>query len=132
MVALLREGNFDFVTKCCNTETAKVEAIKVSKRYPDIVCQAKLEIAILKLLTTAPSHLTSIGIVQRFRRFKTPEEFAYEPGNQVAETRGIRLKCQQLMVMDGGQQSKGCCPDQCLWSAPANTCIEEDTDKETP
>ena len=48
--AFLGEGGFGFVTKCRNTETGRTEAVKVNKTHPEVVCQAKLEIAVLKRL----------------------------------------------------------------------------------
>lgn len=48
--AFLGEGGFGFVTKCRNTETGRTEAVKVNKNHPEVVCQAKLEISILKRL----------------------------------------------------------------------------------
>ncbi|XP_070708383.1 homeodomain-interacting protein kinase 3-like [Pempheris klunzingeri] len=48
--AFLGEGGFGFVTKCRNTETDEMVAIKVNKSHPEIVHQARREIAILKLL----------------------------------------------------------------------------------
>uniref|UniRef100_A0A3P9DKE6 Protein kinase domain-containing protein n=1 Tax=Maylandia zebra TaxID=106582 RepID=A0A3P9DKE6_9CICH len=47
---LLHEGGFGIVTKCCNTKTNKVVAIKVNKSDPEILQQAKMEIYILEKL----------------------------------------------------------------------------------
>uniref|UniRef100_A0A3P9DKJ5 Protein kinase domain-containing protein n=1 Tax=Maylandia zebra TaxID=106582 RepID=A0A3P9DKJ5_9CICH len=46
----LEEGGFGIVTKCCNTKTNKVVAIKVNKSDPEILQQAKMEIYILEKL----------------------------------------------------------------------------------
>uniref|UniRef100_A0A3P9DKD2 Protein kinase domain-containing protein n=1 Tax=Maylandia zebra TaxID=106582 RepID=A0A3P9DKD2_9CICH len=46
----LEEGGFGIVTKCCNTKTNKVVAIKVNKSDPEILQQAKMEILILEQL----------------------------------------------------------------------------------
>lgn len=46
----LGEGGFGYVTKCRNTETNGLVAIKVNKTHPEIVRQARKEIAILKRL----------------------------------------------------------------------------------
>uniref|UniRef100_A0A3P8Q0N9 Protein kinase domain-containing protein n=1 Tax=Astatotilapia calliptera TaxID=8154 RepID=A0A3P8Q0N9_ASTCA len=46
----LGEGGFGIVTKCCNTKTNKVVAIKVNKNNPKILQQAKMEILILEQL----------------------------------------------------------------------------------
>eukprot|EP00064_Thunnus_orientalis_P007357 superscaffoldBa00000811_g7377 len=48
--AFLGEGGFGFVTKCRNIDTDRVVAIKVNKNHPEIVQQAREEIAILKSL----------------------------------------------------------------------------------
>lgn len=48
--ALLGEGGFGVVTKCRNTETNRMVAIKVNKPHPEIVRQTREEIAILKRL----------------------------------------------------------------------------------
>nr|XP_057913618.1 homeodomain-interacting protein kinase 3-like [Doryrhamphus excisus] len=50
VVDLLGEGSFGLVTKCCNTETNEMVAIKVSKNNSEIMHQAREEIAILKQL----------------------------------------------------------------------------------
>uniref|UniRef100_A0A3P8NMD5 Protein kinase domain-containing protein n=1 Tax=Astatotilapia calliptera TaxID=8154 RepID=A0A3P8NMD5_ASTCA len=46
----LLHGGFGIVTKCCNTKTNKVVAIKVNKSDPEILQQAKMEIYILEKL----------------------------------------------------------------------------------
>ncbi|XP_025767751.1 uncharacterized protein LOC112848317 [Oreochromis niloticus] len=46
----LEEGGFGIVTKCRNTKTNKVVAIKVNKSDPEILQQAKMEIYILEKL----------------------------------------------------------------------------------
>ncbi len=50
VLSTLGEGGFGRVTKCLNTKTNKVVAIKVMKDDPDSVCQAKKEIVILEKL----------------------------------------------------------------------------------
>ncbi len=60
MEAFLGEGGFGFVTKCRNKETDNVEAIKVNKNHPNIVHQAREEIAILKRLRCLDSDTCSI------------------------------------------------------------------------
>eukprot|EP00064_Thunnus_orientalis_P017261 superscaffoldBa00003621_g17341 len=48
--ACLGEGGFGFVTKCHNIDADRVVAIKVNKNHPEVVQQAREEIAILKRL----------------------------------------------------------------------------------
>lgn len=46
----LGEGGFGVVAKCLNKETDTYEAVKISKGHPDIIRQARLEVAMLKRL----------------------------------------------------------------------------------
>uniref|UniRef100_A0A668TBG7 Protein kinase domain-containing protein n=1 Tax=Oreochromis aureus TaxID=47969 RepID=A0A668TBG7_OREAU len=50
MLGFLGEGGFGIVTKCRNTKTNEVVAIKVNKRNPEILQQANMEIFILEQL----------------------------------------------------------------------------------
>uniref|UniRef100_A0A3Q4C0B0 Protein kinase domain-containing protein n=1 Tax=Mola mola TaxID=94237 RepID=A0A3Q4C0B0_MOLML len=50
LVDNLGEGGFGFVTRCFNIEKCKMEAVKILKSNPDLLCQARNELTILKQL----------------------------------------------------------------------------------
>uniref|UniRef100_A0A669DF66 Protein kinase domain-containing protein n=1 Tax=Oreochromis niloticus TaxID=8128 RepID=A0A669DF66_ORENI len=56
----LGEGRFGIVTKCRNTKTNEFVAIKVNKRNPEILQQAKMEIFILEQLRGLDAHRCNI------------------------------------------------------------------------
>uniref|UniRef100_A0A3Q3VX75 Protein kinase domain-containing protein n=1 Tax=Mola mola TaxID=94237 RepID=A0A3Q3VX75_MOLML len=50
VVDCLGEGGFGFVTKCLNVKTGEMEAVKINKKDPELLQQAKKEIDILRQL----------------------------------------------------------------------------------